>query len=152
MSITILRIAAALYAAGAAAYILYFARPIHQKAVRYGFWLVAVGFLVHGASIGAACKEYGGTEFFNLRGGFGLLGWVGAGAFLLLQRVYPIPAVGAFILPLVLMAVLPGFFGLGPHAHGQLPNVIGKPALTVHISTALGGIALFLIAFGVALM
>jgi HemX protein len=152
MSITILRIAAAFYLAGAAAYILYFARPKHLRAVRYGFWLVAIGFLVHGASIGAACKEYGGTEFFNLRGGFGLLGWVGAGAFLLFQGVYPIPAVGAFILPLVLMAVLPGFFGLGPHAHGPLPNVIGKPALTVHISTALGGIALFLIAFGVALM
>ncbi len=152
MSVTILRLAALLYAVGAGSYILYFARPRHARAASAGVWLVATAFVVHAVSIGFACSEFGGAEFFNLRGGFGLLGWVGAGAFLLLQRFYPIPSVGAFIVPLVLIAVLPGLFGLGPHARGVVPSVVRLPALTVHVSTAIGGVALFAIAFGVAIM
>ena len=152
MSIMVLRAAAVLYLAGAAAYILFFARPRHVRAASLGFGLVIAAFLVHGVSIGLACKEFGGTEFFNLRGGFGMLGWIAAGAFLLLQRIYPIPSVGAFILPLVFMAVLPGVFGLGPDAPGAVPDVVRLPTLKLHISTAIGGVALFAIAFGVALM
>jgi ABC-type transport system involved in cytochrome c biogenesis permease subunit len=152
MSVTILRFAAGLYAAGAASYILFFARPRHVRASIAGFWLVALAFVAHAVSIGFACSEFGGAEFFNLRGGFGMLGWVGAGAFLLLQRFYPIPSVGAFILPLVLIAVLPGLFGLGPNARGAVPSVVRLPALKLHVSTAIGGVALFAIAFGVAVM
>jgi ABC-type uncharacterized transport system permease subunit len=152
MSIQVLRVAAALYAAGAAAYVVSFARSGSGRAARAGLLLVAAAFLVHAASIGLACKEYGGAEFFNLRGGFGLLAWIGAGLFLLLQRFYPLPAAGAFVLPLVVIALLPGFFGMGPEAGGAVPSVIRLPALKVHVSTALGGVALFAIAFLIALM
>ncbi len=152
MSVTILRLAALLYAAGAASYVFFFARPRQVRAARAGLWFVAVAFVVHAVSIGFACREFGGTEFFNLRGGFGMLGWIGAGAFLLLQRFYALPAAGAFVLPLVLIAVLPGFFGLGPNALGELPRSVRVPAIGVHVSTALGGVALFAIAFVVALM
>ena len=41
MSIVILRIAAALYAAAAAAYIVYFARPRHTRSATIGFWVLA---------------------------------------------------------------------------------------------------------------
>ncbi len=152
MSVTVLRIAAALYLGAAAAYVLFFARPRHSRAATAGYLLVAAGFVVHAVSIGIACGEYGGAEFFNLRGGFGMLGWIAAGAFLLLQRLWPLPAVGAFILPLVFMAVLPGVFGLGPLHPGEVPEVVRLPTLKLHISTAIGGVALFAIAFGVALM
>ncbi len=152
MSIAILRLAAALYAAGAVAYIVYFARPRHARAASLGFALVAAGFVAHGVSIGFACNERGGAEFFNLRGGFGMLGFLGAGAFLLLQRVYAMPTVGAFVVPLAVMAVIPGIFGLGPDKRGAIPSVIRLPVLKLHISTATGGVALFAIAFGVALM
>ena len=152
MSILVLRLAAVLYAAGAASYVLFFARPRHQRAASVGYALVAVAFGVHAASIGLACGEFGGSEFFNLRGGFGLLGWIGAGAFLLLQRFWRLPSVGAFITPLVLMSVLPGVFGLGPNARGAVPAVIRLPTLKVHVMTAIGGVALFAFAFVVALM
>jgi HemX protein len=152
MSITILRLAAVLYAAGAAAYVLFFARPRHRRAATTGFALVATGFVVHAVSIGLACKEFGGMEFFNLRGGFGMLGWIGAGAFLLLMRFWSIPSVGAFVMPLVLMSVIPGVFGLGPDAQGAIPSVVRLPSLKVHVATAIGGVALFGIAFGVAFM
>ncbi|GEJ57977.1 cytochrome C assembly family protein [Anaeromyxobacter diazotrophicus] len=152
MSIHVLRLAAALYAAGAAAYILFFARPRHLRAASTGYALVAVAFAVHAVSIGLACGEFGGREFFNLRGGFGLLGWLAAGAFLLLQRFWRLPSVGAFITPLVLMSVLPGVFGLGPNARGPVPAIIRLPSLKVHIFSAAGGVVLFAFAFAVALM
>ena len=152
MSVNILRLAALLYAVGAASYILFFARPIHVRAARVGLWTIGLAFVVHAASIGVACKQFGGAEFFNLRGGFGALAWIGAGAFLLLQRLYPLPSAGAFVLPLVLIAVLPGVFGLGPDAPWSIPQSIRGPSLTVHIATAAGGVALFGFAFGVALM
>jgi ABC-type transport system involved in cytochrome c biogenesis permease subunit len=152
MSITILRAAAALYVVGGGAYLLFFARPKHARAARVGLWFVALAFVVQGASIGVACKEFGGAEFFNLRGGFGLLAWVGAGAFLLLERYYPLPAIGAFIIPLILIALLPGVLGLGPEAGGVVPSVIRLPALKLHVSSASLSDALFAIAFAVALM
>jgi ABC-type transport system involved in cytochrome c biogenesis permease subunit len=152
MSVTILRLAAAFYAAGAGAYVLFFARPKHVHAARTGAWLVALGFVVHGISIGFGCSEFGGREFFNLRGGFGMVGWVAAGAFLVQQRIYHLPSVGAFIVPLVLIAVLPGVVGLGPDAPWVIPQSIRGPSLTVHITAAAGGVVLFGFAFGVALM
>jgi HemX protein len=152
MSVTVLRLATALYAAGAGAYILFFARPRHAGAAAVGYALVLAAFLVHAASIGLACKEYGGGEFFNLRGGFGMAGWIVAGAFLLLQRLSRLPSIGAFVLPLVLVAVLPGVFGAGPGARGPVPDAVRLPALKLHVVTAIGGVALFAIAFGVALM
>jgi ABC-type transport system involved in cytochrome c biogenesis permease subunit len=122
------------------------------RAATAGYALVLAAFLVHGVSIGFACSEFGGAEFFNLRGGFGMLGWLAAGGFLLLQRLYALPAVGAFIVPLVVIAVLPGFFGLGPTARGEVPDVVRLPTLKLHVSSAIGGVALFAIAFGVAVM
>ena len=152
MSIHVLRVAVALYGAGAAAYLLFFAQPHRARAARAGYALVAAALVVHAVSIGLACRQYGGAEFFNLRGGFGFLGWLAAALFLVLQRVYPLPAIGAFVLPLVLIAVLPGFLGLGPETRGAVPSVIRLPVLKLHVSTAIGGVALFATAFGVALM
>jgi len=152
MSVIILRLAASLYAIGAGAYILYFARPRHVRAASVGQGLVLAAFLVHAVSIGVACAEFGGTEFFNLRGGFGMLAWIAAGAFLLLQRFYKLPSVGAFVLPLILVSVLPGIFWVGPNARWAIPQSIRGPSLTVHIASATGGVALFGFAFGVALM
>lgn len=152
MSFSVLRMAAVLYAAGAAAYVVTFVRPTWDRGSSMGFALVTVGFLVHGASIGLGCSEFGGAEFFNLRGGFGMLGWIAAGAFLVLQYVKRLPSVGAFVVPLIVIAVLPGVFGLGPRFRGVVPNAVRLPALQVHVTTAAAGMALFVLASGVALM
>ncbi len=151
MSALVLRLAAALYAVGTGAYLLAFAQPRRAAAVRFGAWLVGAGFIAHTASIGLACKELGGAEFFNLRGSFGFLGWAGAGAFLLLLRLWKVPAIGAFVMPLVLAAILPGVVGLGPEP-GKVPSAVRAPALALHVSAAVAGIALFGIASSAALM
>src|SRR5574338_655685 len=100
MSVLVLRAAAILYLAAAAAYIAFFARPRHARAATVGFWLLAAAFVVHAVAIGVGCSEFGGREFFSLRGGLALVVWLAAGAYLLLQRFYHLPTLGAFITPL----------------------------------------------------
>jgi HemX protein len=151
MSLSILRAAALLYALAAAAYIGFFARPRHKRAATVGFWLLAAAFAVHGAAIGIGCSEYGGREFFSMRGGFVLMVWLGAGVYLFLQRYYHMPTVGAFITPLILVVLIPALFG-EPGRPGVPPETLRNPSVTVHIFTAVLGVALFGIAFGVALM
>jgi len=151
MSIQILRIAAALYACAAAAYVVYFARPRHVRAASVGGGLLLAAFLVHAVAIGLGCREYGGTEFFSLRGGLAFVAFLAAGAYLILQRYYRLPTIGAFVTPLVLVVLLPALFG-EPGRPGLVPETVRRPSLTLHIVTALLGVAFFAIASGVALM
>jgi HemX protein len=151
MSLAVLRLAAALYFAAAAGYLLFFARPRHAVAARVGYWFLVAGFVVHMASIGLGCKEYGGLEFFSLRGGFVLMSWAIAGAYLLVQRFYHLPSVGAFVTPLTLFILVPTLFGEGG-GQDVARETVRHPALTFHIFAASAGVALFAIAFGVALM
>jgi HemX protein len=153
LSIVILRIAAALYAGAAAAYIVYFARPRHARAATVGFWFLAVAFGVQAIAIGVGCAEYGGADFFGLRGGLVLVVWFAAGAYLLLQRFYRLPTLGAFITPLLLVVLVPAaLFGDPTHPTDLRPEQLRNPTLTAHILAALLGLALFGIACAAASM
>jgi ABC-type uncharacterized transport system permease subunit len=151
LSIVILRVAAAFYAAAAAAYIAYFARPRHARAATAGFWLLAAAFAIHAVAIGVGCSEFGGAEFFSLRGGLVLMVWLASGAYLVLQRFYKVPTLGAFITPFTLVVLLPALFGDPKHPE-VMPETLRHPTLTLHIVTAGLGVALFGIAFGSAVM
>jgi ABC-type transport system involved in cytochrome c biogenesis permease subunit len=151
MSIVILRVAALLYALGASGYVLYFARPRHKAAATFGFWALGTGFVVHAAAIGAGCAEFGGREFFGLRGGIVLLVWLLTGAYLLVHRIYRLPSLGAFVSPFALVLLVPALFGTPGHPE-IAPEMVRHPAITIHIVSAVLGVALFAIAFGVGLM
>jgi ABC-type transport system involved in cytochrome c biogenesis permease subunit len=151
MSVIILRIAAAVYAASTAAYIVYFARPRHRRLATAGAALLSVAFVVHAIAIGVGCSEFGGAEFFSLRGGLVLMVWLAAGAYLLLLRFYHLPTLGAFITPFILVVLIPALFG--SPGHPELPpEAVRHPTLTLHILSAALGVALFGIAFGAAVM
>jgi HemX protein len=152
MSLLVLRLSALFYAGAVAAYVLYFARPRHAVLATVGQWLLGIAFLVQAGAIGLGCKEYGGAEFFGLRGGLVVMTWLGAGASLVVQRLYRIPAIGAFITPLVLVVLLPTLFLVKPDFPEVLPEAVRRPMLTVHIVTALLGVSLFAIASLVAVM
>jgi ABC-type transport system involved in cytochrome c biogenesis permease subunit len=151
MSLDLLRIAAALYAVAAGGYLLYFARPRHLLAARVGAGFLTAAFALQMVAIGMACKEFGGLEWFTLRGGFVLMAWLVAGAYLLVQRFYHLPTVGAFVTPLALLILLPTLFGVGG-APGVAPDTLRHPTVTIHIVSATLGVALFAVAFGVAVM
>jgi len=96
---------------------------------------------VHGIAIGAGCKETGGQRLLTVSGAVGLLGWVAGGVLLLVQRACRDPAAGAFALPLVLAAVLPGVFAPGTGGRGVTPALATVPALRLHATAAAAGIA-----------
>jgi len=151
MSVVILRIAAVLYTAATAAYIVHFARPRHVRLATAGAALLAAGFVVHAIAIGVGCSEFGGAEFFSLRGGLVLMVWLAAGAYLLLLRFYHLPTLGAFITPFIVVVLVPALFG--SPGHPELPpDAVRHPSLTLHILSAVLGVALFGIAFGAAIM
>lgn len=151
MSIVILRIAALLYLVGAAGYLVYFARPRYKAAATFGFWWLLTGFAVHAGAIGLGCAEFGGREFFGLRGGIVLLVWLVTGAYLLLHRLYRLPTLGAFVTPFAVVLLVPALFGTPGHPE-IAPEMVRHPAVTIHIISAVLGVALFGIAFGVGVM
>jgi ABC-type uncharacterized transport system permease subunit len=151
MSIVILRIAAAIYAVSTAAYVVYFARPKHARLATVGATALSIGFAVHAVAIGLGCSEFGGAEFFSLRGGLALMVWLAAGAYLLLLRFYHLPTLGAFITPFIVVTLLPALFGTPGHPELP-PDTLRHPTITIHIISAVLGVALFAIAFGAALM
>ena len=151
MSIVILRIAAAMYAVSTAAYVIYFARPKHTRLATAGATALSVAFAIHAVAIGVGCSEFGGSEFFSLRGGLALMVWLAAGAYLILLRFYHLPTLGAFITPFIVVTLMPALFGTPGHPELP-PDTLRHPTITLHIISAVLGVALFGIAFGVAIM
>ena len=149
MSLAILRAAAVLYALSAAFYLGYFSRPRHARLALSGFWLLFAAFVVHAVAIGAGCHEFGGKEFFSFRGSIVLAAWLAAGAYLLLHRLYRVPSLGAFVLPLLLLALVPAALS-DPERPAVTPDLVRHAAL--HIMAAILAVALFAISFGVAIM
>jgi len=151
LSSLLLRVAAAFYVVAASAFVLYFARPKHPRVAAVGQWTLALGFVVHALAIGFGCKEFGGLEFFTLRGGAIFFAWLLTAGYLLFQRVYRMPSVGAFVTPLVVMLLIPTLFGsLGLPA--EVPAVVKSRWLPVHVSASFAGLACFALAAGVAAM
>jgi ABC-type uncharacterized transport system permease subunit len=148
----VLAAAVTLYLLAAAAHGLAFARPALARTAAAGVALAAAGFLVHGLAIGLGCREMGGRHLLTVEGAAGLAGWIAAGVLLLVQRDLRTPAAGAFVLPLVLVAVLPEVAAPRAGAPVAAPSLARLPALQVHVTTAAGGIALFALACAVGLM
>jgi ABC-type uncharacterized transport system permease subunit len=151
MSLALLRITAVLYLGAVAGYLAYFARPRDATPHRIGAWFLSIAFGLHAVAIGFGCSEFNGLEWFTLRGGLVLMAWLVAGAYLLLQRFYHLPTVGAFVTPLALLILVPALFGEGARPE-VAPETVRHPTLTFHVLSASLGVALFAIACGVALM
>jgi HemX protein len=151
MATAVVATAAALYLLSAAAYGAAFVRPALTRTARVAFALAVAGFVVHGVAIGTGCRETGGQHLLTAAGAAGLVGWIAAGVFLVVQRTFRKPSAGAFAIPLVLVAMLPGAFASeasGRHVTAALATI---PAVRVHVIAATAGIALFALAcaFGV---
>lgn len=151
MSSVLLRVAAAFYVVAAAALVFHFARPKHPPVASAGQGALALGFVVHALAIGFGCKEFGGLEFFTLRGGAIFFAWLLTAGYLVFQRAYRMPSVGAFVTPLVVMLLIPTLFG-ALNLPPEIPAAVKSRWLPVHVSASFAGLACFALAAGVALM
>lgn len=137
------------YSVGATSYLAYLVRPA-RLAARVGVGAMTAGFLFHGCAVGLRAAELFTDRTFRLSEGMSILAFLTVGAFLLVNRIYKVPVIGAFIGPLAL-AIL-----LSAHAIPGTEKAMGGPLfsviLPVHIGVALGGVSLFALGFAVALM
>jgi ABC-type uncharacterized transport system permease subunit len=147
MTSKMLSIAIHSYGLAGVIYLVHLLRQSRTLAI-IGRVAVAVGLVVHGASLLAAVSEQGGIPT-GLSLGLSLLSFLLLGIFLGIDLVYRRPVMGAFVTPLALAALVPALMMRG--FDGPLPAIRG-PLLPVHITVAILGMAAFAMAAGVAVM
>lgn len=151
MATPVLQTAVLLYVAAAAAWLVAFVWPAKALVARAALALTMSGFVVQAAAIGLGCAETHGRHLLTVFGAAGLVGWLTAGAFLVVERVLRKPAVGALVLPLVIASIVRE--ALAPVPVAGAPSALsGVPALRLHVMSAAGGIAVLALACAVGLM
>ncbi len=139
----------AAYTASAAMYLAYLVKPADLSA-RFGAWAMGVGFLFHGGAVLGRAVALFTDPTFRFAEGLSILAFFTVGAALLVGRIYKVPVIGAFVAPLVVAVLVPAHAlpGTEVAVSGSMLGVV----MPVHIGVALGGISLFALGFGVALM
>jgi ABC-type uncharacterized transport system permease subunit len=147
MSRTLLTIALHAYGTAAVLYLWYFVRP-RARVAQVANWVLIAGFVLHGAVIVLRYRELGVTPVTGLPEGLSFLAWLLVGSFLVVNRLYTVPALGTFVAPLVLAVLVPAMYL--PHSESSIPGV--EKLLPIHVTIALLGTAALAIATGVSLM
>ncbi len=147
MSHPLLSWASHLYVLAGVLYVAFFVKASKTLA-RVALAGVAAGFALQTAEIGLRFYSHGYTPITTAGDAFSFLGWILAGSFLVVERRYRLPILGAFALPLVAAVVLPAALLHAPAR--QVPEALKHAGMPLHILVAFGGIALFALATGVA--
>lgn len=147
MSNALLTWASHFYVVSAILYVTFFVKA-HAKIPLVAASLVGGGVLLHGIFIVGRFVGYGYTPVTSLGEALSLLGWLLAGAFLVVERRHRLPTLGAFAMPLVAGLVLPASMLRG-RAH-PVPEAIKLAGMPIHVLVAFAGLSLFGLATGVA--
>lgn len=137
------------YGAAAVLYLVYFAWQ-RTRVATAGALTLFLGFALHGAVIALRIQAQGFSAGAGVAEGLSALAWLLVGSYLVVDRRYQLPAVGAFVSPLVLAVLVPAL--LLPQRASPLPETLKVAALPIHVGIALLGIAAFAIATSVAVL
>ena len=147
MSHALLSWASHLYVLAGVLYVAFFVKA-HKAVARVALGGVWLGFALQSGDVVGRFWTNGYTPISNLGEALSLLGWVLAGAFIVVERRTRLPVLGAFALPLVAAVVLPAAVLHGPS--GPVPEALKHAGMPVHVLVAFAGIALFALAAGAA--
>ena len=138
------------YLLAAAGYIAYIIRPERSKTASISLWLTVAAFLVHLVAFSLRWSEAGRIP---IAGFFEAISFLGMGivlVFLVMEFRYRIPALGSFLLPLVILLMLPA--AIIPGRIEELKPVLKSGWLGIHTTLAVLGDAAFAFSFIVAVM
>jgi len=150
MNLMFFQAALAVYAIAAAGYLAFFIKPEQKWTATAAFWTTCTGFLLHLAYFLLRWTESGRipvTSFFEAAN---FLGMGIVLVFLVMEFRYKIPALGSFMLPLVIVLMAPALILSGDIK--ELNPVLKSGWLGVHTSFAVLGDSAFAFAFIVSIM
>lgn len=150
MTRALLDLACHAYAVAAVAYLVFLVR-MRGKSSAVGAWALLAGALLHGAVLVARYHQMVVTPVSSLADGLSFMAWLLVAAFLLLDRIYRLPALGAFVTPLALTITVSALL-VPSHPPGSMQALLGMPGLVAHVIVAFAGIALFALAGGAAVL
>jgi len=150
MNLLFFQAATGAYVLAAAGYIVYIFKPDQKWAAGASLWATLAGFLCHVTYFAIRWSESGRIP---ITGFFEAANFLGMGiifVFLVMEFRYKIAALGSFMLPLVLILMIPVF--LLSSDIRELNPVLKSGWLGVHTSLAVLGDAAFAFAFIVSIM
>ena len=150
MNIFFFEAAMVVYLLSAAGYITFIVKPELKVAATASLWAALTGFVLHVAYFAVRWVESGRipvTSFFEAANFLGMGMML---VFLLMELRFRIPALGSFMLPLVIILMLPAFILSGDIK--DMNPVLKSGWLGVHTSFAVLGDAAFAFAFIVSVM
>jgi len=117
---------------------------------RIGSVVTLAGWVLHGLALVRVGVQAGRPPLGTMAEAVSVAVWVAVGLTMWVEREYELKALGAFVLPVVLMlsvSSVASSLGLGP-----INRALSSAWLSVHIALALVGIAAFVLNFAGAIM
>jgi cytochrome c-type biogenesis protein CcsB len=150
MNILFFKAAMGVYLLSAAGYVTYLIKPEKKGVATFSLWAALGGFLIHLAYFSFRWVESGripATSFFEAANFLGLGIML---VFLIMEYRFKIAALGSFMLPLVIVLMIPAFIVIGDIK--EINPVLRSGWLGVHTSFAILGEAAFAFAFIISIM
>ncbi len=149
MAALFLKICTVVYVVSAFGYLGYLLLP-RLKTDRLGTGLMALGLLLHLVTIVERWFELGVTPVTDFREGLSFFAFTLGVVYLPVQIRYRRPVIGAFVAPLVVVAMISAL--LVPAEGGPVPENLRSVWLPIHISMAFLGDAALAVAAAVAVL
>jgi cytochrome c-type biogenesis protein CcsB len=150
MNILFFQAAMVIYLLSAAGYIVYILKPELKQAAVASLWAAAAGLVLHLGYFSLRWAESGRIPVTNFFEAANFLGMGIILVFLIMEFRFRIAALGSFMLPLVILLMLPAFILSGDIK--ELNPVLKSGWLGVHTSLAVLGDAAFAFAFIISVM
>jgi cytochrome c-type biogenesis protein CcsB len=150
MNLLFFQAAMGVYLCAAAGYIAYIIKPERTWIAGASLWTTAVGYLLHVSYFASRWAESGRIPVTNFFEAANFLGMGIVLVFLVMEFRFKIAALGSFMLPLVLILMIPTLVLSGRIE--EMKPVLKSGWLGVHTSFAVLGDAAFAFAFIVSIM
>ncbi len=123
---------------------------LRKDAKRWALFVLALGFIAHGMSIGTRWIEAGRPPFVSFYEALSLVAFSLAGLYLLLEIKYRLKTIGAFVTPIIV--VIMGGAATQPQNIAPLPPALHSVWLPIHATICFVAYAVFALAFCISIM
>jgi cytochrome c-type biogenesis protein CcsB len=107
-------------------------------------WILALAFVIHGCSFIVRYSETGYSPLLAANDTLSFFAWVVTGIYLLMQVITKTRLLGAFVAPIVTIAMFIAWQGTPGHI--GIPPILRGSLVVVHVALTVAGEALFVLA------